>query len=97
MTTLFGVWDHTAWSVEPPDESVGIFGFAWCHETCPREYDQGVEMTEHMHGEANEKGYVANTVHLHCLDCDATTQFESDVFVGFPEEEMLAAWERGEA
>ena len=91
------VYDDKNWSVDGPDESVGLFGWSWSHDTCSREYEQGVEFTEEMYGEADSKGYVKTKCRLHCRDCDAITQFESDVFVGFPEEEMLAAWEQGEA
>lgn len=90
------VYDSDHWSVDPPDESVGIFGTAWSHESCTREYDNGVDFTEEMFG-PEVKGYVKTKCTLRCLDCGTVTTFESDVFVGFPEEEMLAAWERGEA
>lgn len=77
------IWDR--WHVEGPDPEVGIFGDLWSHEECSREYDQGVEVSEHLHGYATN-GYVDNTVTLHCLDCGATESFEDAVFVGYEED-----------
>lgn len=74
------------WSVEPPDYEVGLFGYSYGHEACTQEYEEGVVADEHMHGDTDARGYVANTVTLICLDCGTKESFEDMVFVGFDEE-----------
>lgn len=86
MTTLY---DETQWEVEPADYSVGIFGDTWVHETCPKEYDEGVQMESTLAGRFVEKGavYADETTTLTCLDCGATTSFTGRTLIGFEGEQ----------
>lgn len=73
------------WSVEGPDESVGIFGDAYCHEVCTKEYDKGVdeiEIADLSSPGVDDQGYVSVLTRLECLDCGAHTEYQNKFFVG---------------
>lgn len=89
MATLY---DDTRWSVEPADPSVGIFGDTWVHEACPKEYDEGCEITSTLSGRhVTSSGAVYADEHctLTCLDCGVVTEFSDQTFIGFDGEEGI--------
>lgn len=83
------VFDEDAWSFEPSDYSVGIFGEAWVHETCTaEEYDEGCTADSRFTDRVVRKGavYATEIVTVSCHDCSTSMSFDHEVLMGFEHE-----------
>lgn len=79
------------WSYEGPDTSVGIFGHAFVHETCPVQ-DEEYEVTEEQYGTRfvgrGRLRDVIVTTKLTCTACQATALVEDRDYSPEDEEDL---------
>ncbi len=80
------------YAVDPPDESVGIFGEAWSHETCPDGGDV-IEAADKPTGIRHDDGTEQFMKVLVCGTCLQEVQFFHDEYTGWNQPTTEEGWQ----